>query len=61
MKAFQCSQCAHLEMDDDKVLCCCPANPIPKYRDKGDRELCLESFEPLPPEKQWHKKFYWEK
>lgn len=63
MKTFQCSQCAHLEMDNasDEIFTTCPANPDPRYRSKCDREACLEYFKPLPSDKQWHAKFSWEK
>ena len=42
MKAFQCSRCVQLQQDDlsDKVFC--PfAQPVPRYRDKSDREVSL--------------------
>ena len=58
MKAFQCSRCVQLQQDDlsDKVFC--PfAQPVPRYRDKSDRELCLAAFKSLPPERQWHERF----
>ena len=57
MKAFQCSRCVQLQQDDlsDKVFC--PfAQPVPRYRDKSDRELCLAAFKSLPPERQWHER-----
>ena len=57
MKAFQCSRCVQLQQDDlsDKVFC--PfAQPVPRYRDKSDRELCLAAFKSLPPERQWHRR-----
>lgn len=59
MKAFQCSTCANLQMADDKCMCHV-AQPVPKYRDKSDREECLKAYKPLPPNEQWHEKFYWE-
>ncbi len=62
MKAFQCSKCEQLDEDDiyDKVFCKCGIQPMPKYREKTDKENCLTSFEELPKEKRWHEKFYWE-
>lgn len=61
MKAFQCSKCACLQMDDaeDKVFCHA-AMPDPRWRGKGDREACLQAFTPLPKDKQWHYEFPWE-
>lgn len=61
MKAFQCSRCVQLQQDSisDKVFC--PfAQPAPRFRDKSDRELCLNAFKPLPPDGQWHERFGWE-
>lgn len=61
MKAFQCSQCANLQEDDAEDKCFChAAMPLPAYRDKADRVMCLRAFKPLPPDKQWHEPFYWE-
>lgn len=61
MKAFQCSRCVQLQQDSisDKVFC--PfTQPAPRFRDKSDRELCLNAFKPLPPDGQWHERFGWE-
>lgn len=61
MKAFQCSRCAQLQQDDISDNVFCPfAQPVPRFRDKSDRTLCLEAFKPLPPEKHWHEPFGWE-
>ena len=52
MKAFQCSRCVQLQQDDlsDKVFC--PfAQPVPRYRDKSDRErrIALEEIKAYKP------------
>lgn len=59
VKAFQCSTCANLQLADGKCMCHA-AQPVPKYRDKSDKELCLAAYTPLLPNEQWHEKFYWE-
>lgn len=63
MAVFKCSKCAHLLEDDisEKVFCGYGIMPVPAYRDASDRERCLESFEPIQTEKQWHEEFYWER
>lgn len=60
MKAFQCSVCANLYDMDKNCACSVGIDPRPKYRDKGDAELCRENFEKLEPQSIWHEKFHWE-
>lgn len=60
MKAYQCSICANLYDLDDRCACSVGIDPRPNHREKGDRDLCLESFEQLSQDKVWHEKFHWE-
>jgi hypothetical protein len=57
MKAFQCSTCKQLDINDidDKVFCKCGIDARQKYRNKSDKEECLKCFEELPKEKHWDK------
>lgn len=59
-KAFQCSRCRHLQMNEDDKVSCHIADPRPGHREKGDRELCLEAFEQLQEDEVWCERFYWE-
>lgn len=63
MRAFQCSRCKHLSQNDtdDTVFCEFGITATPKYRDKDDRKICLESYEELDEIRIWHEPFYWEK
>ena len=60
LKAFQCSQCANLQLNENGKCSCHAAMPDPRWRDKSDKQSCLDAFRPLPQEKQWHERFYWE-
>lgn len=60
-KAYQCSECANLYDADEYCGCTVNIDPRPNHREKGDAELCRKNFEYLPPEKQWHEKFAWER
>ena len=53
MKAFQCSICKQLDIDDIsvKVFCKCGIDARQRYRDKFDKEECLKYCEELPKEK----------
>lgn len=59
MKAYQCSKCEHMKDYDEFCLCAMEIDPKPKHRENGDKEKCLEAFEPV--KKEWHEKFSWEK
>ena len=47
MKAFQCSICKQLDINDtdDKVFCKYGIDARQKYRDKTDKEECLKCCE----------------
>lgn len=60
MKAFKCSTCENLQLNEDEKCSCHAAMPDPRWRDKADKQLCLAAYRPLPKEKQWHSKFSWE-
>jgi len=62
MKAFKCSMCKQLDINDidDEVFCQHGIQPMPRYRDKSDKEKCLKCFVELSEENHWHEKFSWE-
>lgn len=60
MKAYQCSKCKQLYDYDEYVQCLIGIDARTNHREKGNAELCRNSFEPLDEKKQWHEKFSWE-
>lgn len=60
MKAYQCSQCTHLENFGERCQCMIGIDVRPNHREKGDAKLCKENFEYLEEKWQWHEKFSWE-
>lgn len=59
MKAFQCSKCEHMKDYETHCNCCMNIDPRPNHREKGNREKCLDLFEPVKNE--WFAPFSWEK
>ena len=51
MKAFKCSTCENLQLNEDEKCSCHAAMPDPRWRDKADKQLCLDAYRPLPKEK----------
>jgi hypothetical protein len=54
--------CKQLDINDidDEVFCQHGIQPMPRYRDKSDKEKCLKCFVELSEENHWHEKFSWE-
>lgn len=60
-RAYRCSECAHLYDMDEYCSCFIGIDPRPNHREHGDAKECRRNFEQLPPERQWHEKFSWER
>ncbi|MBK5242138.1 hypothetical protein [Clostridium sp.] len=63
MKAFQCSICKQLDINDtdDKAFCRYGIDARQKYRDKADKEECLKCFEEVESTKMWGIRQEWKK